>query len=149
MCLCASFSIYSFKSFQILIFNHTAFLLSILKKTISKKTLQIDGYERYIEECERKENVEGSEEVDQSTRDERRKERQECLDMLKTELRRIQDGGDPYDFDYLLDDETRKLLNEDGNATTENKDDEEKDDDVSEKTIEEVVQSDDEPKKDK
>ena len=67
-------------------------------------------------ECEEKEkllDVEGNSEkaaenVDAKPEDqataEKWKERRECLEMLKRELKRVRDGGDPYDWDHLLDD---------------------------------------------
>lgn len=53
------------------------------------------------------------ESVGKGTLEERRKERQECLDMLKRELKRIQDGGDPYDLRHLLGEEEKRLLDGD------------------------------------
>lgn len=79
-----------------------------------RNTAQVDSYERYIEECEAKE-VAGEvakDDGDDRPLEERRKERRECLDMLKRELQRIKDGGDPYDFDYLLDEEEKRLMTE-------------------------------------
>lgn len=40
---------------------------------------------------------------DQATA-QRWKERRDCLEILKRELKRVRDGGDPYDWDHLLDD---------------------------------------------
>ncbi|XP_058791198.1 uncharacterized protein LOC131664256 isoform X2 [Phymastichus coffea] len=114
---------------------------------------KIDGYERYMAECERNEAAaiaegedneaasDGSKAPTKENFERKRKERQECLDMLKTELRRIQDGGDPYDFDYLLDDETKKLLSDDASEKT--------DEDEKDTGSEKVAEDDGEPKKDK
>ncbi|XP_043478569.1 uncharacterized protein LOC122508949 isoform X2 [Leptopilina heterotoma] len=90
---------------------------------------KVESYEKYVTECEEKEklmgtegyaeklmenqeanpegNPEGNPEVeklDEKTMAERWKERRECLEMLKRELKRVQEGGDPYDWDHLLDD---------------------------------------------
>lgn len=71
----------------------------------------MDSYERYIEECEAKEAAgEVKDDEDERSLEDKRKERRECLDMLKRELKRIEDGGDPYDFDYLLNEEEKRLL---------------------------------------
>ena len=100
---------------------------------------QVDSYEKYLLECEENEKrlesgetVEDKEEKegeksdskettplipkDGRTNEERWKERRECLDMLKRELKRVQDGGDIYDWDYLLE-EDDKL--EEGASTSE------------------------------
>ncbi|OXU29641.1 hypothetical protein TSAR_000102 [Trichomalopsis sarcophagae] len=72
---------------------------------------KVESYERYIEECEAKEAAgEVKDDEDERSLEEKRKERRECLDMLKRELKRIEDGGDPYDFDYLLNEEEKRLL---------------------------------------
>ena len=97
----------------------------------------MDSYERYIEECEAKEEAgETVNENDTRSLEEKRKERRECLDMLKRELNRIRDGGDPYDFDYLLNEEEKRLL--------EGGDDDDKDEKKSdtENTIQEAEEDD-------
>lgn len=80
----------------------------------------MESYEKYVLECEEKEKLMDTEEtvekpeantednqepkLDEQTLAERWKERRECLEMLKRELKRVQEGGDPYDWDHLLDD---------------------------------------------
>ncbi|KAJ8683250.1 hypothetical protein QAD02_019042 [Eretmocerus hayati] len=114
---------------------------------------KVENYERYIEECEAREaeeaknneGIEGNftpvvdekaaeanssdENKDDSgssppmTLEQKQKERRECLEMLKKELKRIQDGGDPYDFSHLLDDEDKYLLDPDYQVTQADLDD--------------------------
>ncbi|KAF7995318.1 hypothetical protein HCN44_006425 [Aphidius gifuensis] len=87
---------------------------------------KVDSYEKYILECEKKEK-EAAEQVtlpndnDDDDNDEnvvvenqdnqaipidekKWKERRECLEMLKKELKRVKEGGDMYDWDCLLED---------------------------------------------
>lgn len=90
--------------------------------------MQVDSYEKYILECEKKEkeaaeqvtlssdeNVIAENQDDQEAIpiDEKKwKERRECLEMLKKELKRVKEGGDMYDWDCLLED-NEKDENED------------------------------------
>ncbi|KAG7211862.1 hypothetical protein KM043_011083 [Ampulex compressa] len=77
---------------------------------------KVESYEKYILECEEKEkSMEGNQETendkateDNITKSQEWKERRECLEMLKRELNRVRDGGDPYDWDHLLDEELEK-----------------------------------------
>ncbi|XP_012289024.1 uncharacterized protein LOC105704403 isoform X2 [Orussus abietinus] len=74
---------------------------------------KIDGYEKYVQECEEKdralgiecdlEGVDDKEDAERADRATKWKERRECLEMLKKELNRIRDGGDINDWDHLLD----------------------------------------------
>lgn len=97
----------------------------------------MDGYERYIEECEAKEreaaesgeavvsvDENGEEQNQVPVIDEAKwKERRECLEMLKKELRRVRDGGnDQYDWDYLLEEDEKE---ENDEKKDEKKDDQE------------------------
>ncbi|XP_011312989.1 histone-lysine N-methyltransferase, H3 lysine-79 specific isoform X2 [Fopius arisanus] len=83
---------------------------------------KVDSYEKYIEECEAKEkeaaesgetvvsvDENGEERSEVPVIDETKwKERRECLEMLKKELRRVRDGGDQYDWDYLLEEDEKE-----------------------------------------
>jgi hypothetical protein len=54
-----------------------------------------------MKECEEKEDAgEFKDDGDDRSIEDRRKDRRECLDMLKHELDRIRNGGNPYDFDW-------------------------------------------------
>lgn len=73
----------------------------------------MEGYEKYILECERKEKIEqemrGGDAKFDPEQAEKWKERRECLEMLKRELSKIRDGGDDsQDWDYLLEDDEKK-----------------------------------------
>ncbi|XP_015127824.1 myb-like protein X isoform X2 [Diachasma alloeum] len=97
---------------------------------------KVDSYEKYIEECEAKEreaaesgesvvkvDENGEERVEVPVIDEAKwKERRECLEMLKKELRRVRDGGDQYDWDYLLEEDEKE--DKEDKETNEKKDDE-------------------------
>ncbi|XP_043591887.1 uncharacterized protein LOC122571799 isoform X2 [Bombus pyrosoma] len=74
---------------------------------------KMEGYEKYILECERKEKIEqelqGGDAKFDPEQAEKWKERRECLEMLKRELSKIRDGGDDsQDWDYLLEDDEKK-----------------------------------------
>ncbi|XP_063977036.1 uncharacterized protein LOC135162466 isoform X2 [Diachasmimorpha longicaudata] len=83
---------------------------------------KVDSYEKYIEECEVKEreaaeagesvvkvDENGEERVETAVIDEAKwKERRECLEMLKKELRRVRDGGEQFDWDYLLEEDEKE-----------------------------------------
>ncbi|XP_014220529.1 glutamic acid-rich protein-like isoform X1 [Trichogramma pretiosum] len=122
---------------------------------------KVDSYERYIRDCEAKEaaglaTTSSGNSNDTRSLEEQQKERKECLDMLKRELKRIQEGGDPYDFAYLLDEEEKRLLEdsdkeEDDNKSNENKIKIDEDQDQPD-ADDDLAKSDDdesEPKKDK
>ncbi|XP_051173947.1 uncharacterized protein LOC127289811 isoform X2 [Leptopilina boulardi] len=107
---------------------------------------KVDSYEKYVMECEEKEKLMGTEgnvekscekssenpdgnsnqenpegeKLDEKTMAERWKERRECLEMLKRELKRVQEGGDPYDWDHLLDDTDDEEKKETNNTETKN-----------------------------
>ncbi|XP_043289820.1 uncharacterized protein [Venturia canescens] len=83
---------------------------------------KVSSYERYLAECEAREKAEENGEsttspecdekapeqkIDPRIQEERWKERRECLEMLKKELRRVQNGGDIYDWDYLLEEDDK------------------------------------------
>ncbi|CAB0032996.1 unnamed protein product [Trichogramma brassicae] len=124
------------------------------------EAVRVDSYERYIRDCEAKEaaglaTTSTGNSNDTRSLEEQRKERNECLDMLKRELKRIQEGGDPYDFDYLLDEEEKRLLEDSDKEEDDNKSNENKikiDEDQDQPDAEEdLAKSDDdesEPKKD-
>ncbi|KAK0168243.1 hypothetical protein PV327_002067 [Microctonus hyperodae] len=133
---------------------------------------KIDSYEKYVLDCEEKEkaaaealengdlieneeeNTEKSEKIKYEPIDEKKwKERRECLEMLKTELKRVRDGGDPYDWQHLLDDDEdddEKKMNGDKKKEEVEKNDDEKinekeetdEDKLSEFTIGETESSD-------
>ncbi|XP_071858669.1 uncharacterized protein [Bombus fervidus] len=74
---------------------------------------KMEGYEKYILECERREKIEqemqGGDAKCDPEQAEKWKERRECLEMLKRELSKIRDGGDnSQDWDYLLEDDEKK-----------------------------------------
>ncbi|XP_011497626.1 PREDICTED: uncharacterized protein LOC105361998 [Ceratosolen solmsi marchali] len=74
---------------------------------------KVESYERYVQECEEKEAAgEVKDDGDNRSLEDKQKDRRECLEMLKRELRRIRDGGDPYTCDFLLAGEGKKLLEE-------------------------------------
>ncbi|XP_014296484.1 nucleolin [Microplitis demolitor] len=121
---------------------------------------KVNSYEKYILECEEKEKAaaaagergEGVIEDKDSNEDgeakplvideKKWKERRECLDMLKKELKRVSDGGDPYDWEHLLEEEDEEDANEDKKDEKKSDGDEEdlnseKLDDVPEKGLEE------------
>jgi hypothetical protein len=116
-----------------------------------------------MKECEEKEDAgEFKDDGDDRSIEDRRKDRRECLDMLKHELDRIRNGGNPYDFDCLLGEDEKKLMKELNEDLTkddgeEEEEEEEEDDDDDEKGIakDEIDRSNDEasvdpePKKDK
>ena len=55
----------------------------------------------------------GEETLDDEAYEERQKDHLETLDMLKRELQRMKDGGDPFKFDHLFEnesEETKELL---------------------------------------
>ena len=75
--------------------------------------VQVENYEKYILECERKEKMEQEMQGEDVKLDpeqaEKWKERRECLEMLKRELSKIRDGGDDsQDWDYLLEEDDEK-----------------------------------------
>lgn len=79
------------------------------------------------------ENTEKSEKIKFVPIDEKKwKERRECLEMLKTELKRVRDGGDPYDWEHLLDDDDDDENEKEMNAN-EKKEEIEKNQDEKEK----------------
>lgn len=112
-------------------------------------SFKVESYEKYVLECEEKEKLMGTEgyvekvpenqeanpeenpeggKLDEKTMAERWKERRECLEMLKRELKRVQEGGDPYDWDHLLDDtddEEKKEANNPEAKVSQEKEDEE------------------------
>ncbi|XP_074094451.1 uncharacterized protein LOC141524454 isoform X2 [Cotesia typhae] len=118
---------------------------------------KVSSYEKYILECEEKERAaaeaaeagkndlialddKGSlEECERKPIpiDEKKwKERRECLEMLKKELKRVSDGGDPYDWKHLLEEEDEE--EEEKKKEEEKSDGEsEKNDDAPEKALEE------------
>ncbi|KAK0084451.1 hypothetical protein PV325_004425 [Microctonus aethiopoides] len=119
---------------------------------------KIDGYEKYVLECEEKEkaaaealekgdliendeeNTEKSEKIKFQPIDEKKwKERRECLEMLKTELKRVRDGGDPYDWEHLLDDDDADDENEKEMNADEKKEEIEKNQDEKEETDEDKL----------
>ncbi|XP_015602143.1 uncharacterized protein LOC107271067 isoform X2 [Cephus cinctus] len=88
------------------------------KQNDVQKMLQdkVDGYERYMLECEEKDRAmgidrnlenfcEGDEKSENDSNPNKWKERRECLEMLKRELNRVRDGGDINDWDYLLEED--------------------------------------------
>ncbi|XP_076647766.1 uncharacterized protein LOC143356179 isoform X1 [Halictus rubicundus] len=67
---------------------------------------KIEGYEKYIRECEQREMAEQKSRGDDAPMDpsmaEQWKERRECLEMLKRELNKVHETKDPLDlYDYL------------------------------------------------
>ena len=99
--------------------------------------MQVDSYEKYVLECEEKEKLMAKEGISEKLEDndeckpideataEKWKERRECLEMLKRELKRVRDGGDPYDWDHLLDDtedDEKKITTDTEDADPEVKD---------------------------
>ncbi|XP_015173405.1 PREDICTED: mediator of RNA polymerase II transcription subunit 2-like isoform X2 [Polistes dominula] len=77
---------------------------------------KVDDYERYILECEEKEKsmlLEGESTDEQNAEITKKwKERRECFEMMKRELKKVRDGGEINDWDYLLEEE-QKLEEED------------------------------------
>ncbi|EZA61789.1 hypothetical protein X777_09410 [Ooceraea biroi] len=73
---------------------------------------KVDGYEKYVLECEERERAEMLDQIDDENKSlemsEKWKERRECLDMLKRELQRVREGKDMSDWDSLLDEELKK-----------------------------------------
>lgn len=81
----------------------------------------MDSYEKYIIDCEEKEKAEAETKNNDEITEENKtndkpvlqdneskwKERRECLEMLKKELKRVRDGGDMYDWDYLLEEDEK------------------------------------------
>lgn len=78
-------------------------------KTKQSGNVQVDSYERYIRDSEAREAA-GEVINDGLTVEQRRKDRMECLELLKSELRRIRDGGDPFNFDHMLSDEEKQMF---------------------------------------
>lgn len=76
----------------------------------------MESYEKYVLECEEKEKSEMLDQIDDEKKSlemsEKWKERRECLDMLKNELQRVQEGKDMSDWDSLLDEELKKHAEE-------------------------------------
>ncbi|KAI4499522.1 hypothetical protein M0802_005418 [Mischocyttarus mexicanus] len=76
---------------------------------------KVDDYERYILECEEKEKVmilDGESTEEQNAEMTKKwKERRECFEMMKRELKKVRDGGEINDWDYLLEEE-QKLVEE-------------------------------------
>ncbi|KAK2588034.1 hypothetical protein KPH14_004105 [Odynerus spinipes] len=70
---------------------------------------KVDSYEKYILECEEKEKtmiLEGESTEEQNAETTKKwKERRECLEMLKRELKKVRDGGEINDWDYLLEED--------------------------------------------
>lgn len=91
---------------------------------------KVDSYEKYILECEEKEKtmiLEGEHTDEQNEETTKKwKERRECLEMLKRELKKVREGGEINDWDYLLEedddeeeDENKKKTDKDGTKITE------------------------------
>ncbi|XP_014476401.1 PREDICTED: nucleolar protein 58 [Dinoponera quadriceps] len=130
-----------------------------------QKMLQekVDSYEKYVFECEEKEKAEMLDQIDDGKKSlemsEKWKERRECLDMLKRELQRVQEGKDMSDWDSLLDEELKKHAEEldseklfeeeeeDKQEKSKNKDNKEKSN--GEKEGKKLIEVDNEPKKEK
>lgn len=76
----------------------------------------MESYEKYIIECEEKEKQTIAEQEARGEefppKDpelmEKWKERRECLEMLKRELKKVRENDNSYDWDNLLDDEDEK-----------------------------------------
>ncbi|XP_043505256.1 glutamic acid-rich protein-like isoform X2 [Polistes fuscatus] len=72
---------------------------------------KVDDYERYILECEEKEKtmiLEGESTEEQNAEIAKKwKERRECFEMMKRELKKVRDGGEINDWDYLLEEEQK------------------------------------------
>ncbi|XP_078047323.1 uncharacterized protein LOC144475366 isoform X2 [Augochlora pura] len=88
---------------------------------------KVEGYEKYIIECEQREMAEQKLRGDDTPMDpavaEQWKERRECLEMLKRELNKVHENKDPLDMsDYLdeFDKEDKDLsiteVQDDGNC---------------------------------
>lgn len=72
---------------------------------------KVDDYERYILDCEEKEKkmiLEGESTEEQNAEMMKKwKERRECFEMMKRELKKVRDGGEINDWDYLLEEEQK------------------------------------------
>lgn len=117
----------------------------------------MDSYEKYVLECEEKERMEMLDQIDDEKKNlemsEKWKERRECLDMLKHELKRVQNNdNDTTYWDKLMDEELKKYadsnkISEEGEENSEN--DANKEENVNSEEKKELVDLLDELKKDK
>ncbi|XP_043676563.1 myb-like protein X isoform X1 [Vespula pensylvanica] len=97
---------------------------------------KVDSYERYILECEEKEKtmILGGESTEEQNIEITKKwmERRECLEMLKQELKKIQDGDEIDYQDYIseleeeVEEENKRKMKEEEKNEKENKCTEEK-----------------------
>lgn len=79
--------------------------------------LECEEKEKRAESGELTEDAEEGKDVkigpdDGMSNEEKWKERRECLAMLKRELHRVRDGGDVYDWDYLLEEDDKEEAKE-------------------------------------